>query len=119
MIETKVGVFAVIGFLLELCALFALGYFGFTQFGLPVSAVIGVGLPLAAAVLWGLFRAPRRTFPTPFWVRVLVEVIVMGGAAAALALSGLPILAIVFAATALIASFVNDRAEYRAEQSKK
>jgi inner membrane protein involved in colicin E2 resistance len=115
MTDTKIGVSAVIGFLLELCALFALGYFGFTQFGFPFSVVIGIGLPLAAAVLWGLFRAPRRTFPTPFWVRIAVEAVVMSAAVAALALSQLPVIALVFAGTALVTGVVNDRAEYRSE----
>ncbi len=115
MTESKIGVFAVIAFLLELGALFALGYLGFTQFAFPMTVLCGIGLPLAAAVLWGLFRAPRRTFATPFWVRVAVEVIVMGSAVIALAVCNLPVLAIAFAAVAILAGFVNDRSEYRAE----
>jgi predicted Kef-type K+ transport protein len=114
--DMRIGPFAVIGFLLELGALVALGYFGFTQFEPPLSIVVGLGLPLAAAVLWGLFRAPRRAIKTPFWGRIAVEVLVMGGAVVALVLANQPVLAAVFGIVALVSGVVNDRAEYRAEQ---
>ena len=114
--DIKIGPFAVIAFLLELCALVALGYFGFSQFEPPLSVVVGLGLPLAAAVLWGLFRAPRRAIKTPFWGRIAVEVLVMGGAVVALALADQPVLAAVFGVVALVTGIVNGRAEYRAEQ---
>jgi hypothetical protein len=48
-----------LAFLLELCALAALGYWGFvTGGGLPAKIGLGVGVPLLAAVLWGVFESP-------------------------------------------------------------
>lgn len=49
-----------VAFLLELCALAALGYWGLrTASGPATKAALGIGAPLLAAVLWGLFAAPR------------------------------------------------------------
>ncbi len=69
-------------FLLELCALGALAYWGFkTQEG-TMRWVVGIGAPLVAAVLWSQFVAPGTTAPVA--ARVVVEVVVFGAAAAAL-----------------------------------
>jgi hypothetical protein len=47
-------------FLLELAALAALGYWGATVDADTAARVaLGVGLPLAAALFWGMFVAPR------------------------------------------------------------
>jgi hypothetical protein len=49
-----------LAFLLELCALGALGYWGVrTGDGLVAKVALGLGAPFCAAVLWGLFAAPR------------------------------------------------------------
>lgn len=51
-------------FLLELCMLAAVGYWGFkTQSGWLMKVLFGIGLPVLIAVLWGLFLAPRATYP--------------------------------------------------------
>lgn len=113
--DRKIGPFAVIGFFLELSALAAFVFLGFSQFEPPLSIVVGIGLPLVAMVLWGLFRAPRRTIATPFWVRIVIEVVVIGGGAAALLLANQPVLAAVLGGVGLIAGIVNGRAEYLAE----
>jgi hypothetical protein len=50
----------VLRFFLELCLLAALGTWGFGVEGNWVTRLaIGLGLPLLAAILWGLFVAPR------------------------------------------------------------
>ncbi|WP_202925971.1 DUF2568 domain-containing protein [Goekera deserti] len=50
--------------------------------------LLAAGLPLAAAVLWGLFAAPRAARASA-GARAVVQVLVFGGAALALgALSG-------------------------------
>ena len=47
-------------FLLELCLLAAVGYWGFkTQSSWLWKLVLGLGLPLLIAILWGTFLAPR------------------------------------------------------------
>jgi hypothetical protein len=82
-----------IRFLLELCALAALGWYGST-----VSWWLAVLLPLAAAILWGLFASPKARYPAG---QVPVEVVVFAGAAGAIAAAGRPSLAIAFAGAAL------------------
>ena len=75
----------ILRFLLELAALAALGWYG-VRTGETTAAKIalGAGLPLAAAALWGLFAAPKSTFDVPA-IGLAVQVLVLGGAALALA----------------------------------
>ncbi|GEN81392.1 YrdB family protein [Actinotalea fermentans] len=72
-----------LAFLVELAALAVLCAFGF-QVGGPTAArvALGVGLPLVAAVAWGLFAAPRARYDVPA-LRLVTKVVVLGGAAAA------------------------------------
>src|SRR3954447_16533026 len=71
-------------FLLELAALAALGWYGARTGETTLAKIaLGGGLPLAAAVLWGLFAAPRSTFDVPA-AGIAVQVLVFGGAALAL-----------------------------------
>jgi hypothetical protein len=73
-------------FFLEMAALAALGYWGFQVGAGPLARVaLGVGAPLIAAVVWGLFVAPKATMNAPEAVRLLVQAAVFGGAALALA----------------------------------
>jgi hypothetical protein len=83
-------------FLLELAALAALGWWGAT-----VHPAFSVALPLAAALLWAAFAAPKAKWPSPAG-RLAVETLVFGGAAAALAAVGRPVLAAAFALVALV-----------------
>ena len=47
-------------FLLELALLVALGVWGFTVGGGTITKVVlGIGAPLASAIAWGLFVAPK------------------------------------------------------------
>lgn len=85
-------------FLLELCALAALCYWGFqtgrntvTQLGL------GIGAPLIAAVVWGAFVAPKASVSVPDIFRLLAELAVFGSAVAALIAAGQPRLALALA----------------------
>jgi hypothetical protein len=49
-------------FVLELCLLAALGYWGFQlEQSWLVRIMVGIGAPLLAAVIWGLFVAPKAT----------------------------------------------------------
>ena len=81
-------------FLLELCALVALGYWGFkTGGGLITKLALGIGAPFRAAVVWGTFLAPRAAVLTPGLLRLVLELGVFGSAAAALYAAGRPVLA--------------------------
>jgi hypothetical protein len=85
-----------LAFLLELCALAALGYWGvWVGGGLVTKVALGIGAPLFAAILWGLFAAPRAPVSVPL-VGLGVKVIVFGSAAVALYATGHRILAIAF-----------------------
>jgi hypothetical protein len=79
-------------FLLELFALYSLGYWGWTQHTGLARALWTIGLPLVAAILWGTLRAPGHHGPTPIivpgWVRLVVEAVVFGGVIWALLASG-------------------------------
>ena len=90
-------------FLLELCLLAALAYWGFqTGAGLPARLVLGLGAPLLAAGLWGLFVAPtsRRRLPLPR--RLLLEAVLFGAAVAGLAAAGQLTLAVVFGVVVVV-----------------
>jgi hypothetical protein len=74
----------------------ALGYWGVRTGGGPVTkTALGIGAPLFAAVLWGLFAAPRATVSVPL-VGFLVALAVFGSAAVALFATGHRVLAIAF-----------------------
>jgi hypothetical protein len=92
-------------FLLELCALAALAYWGFKTGESVVAKIgLGIGAPLLAAIVWGTFLAPRASIPTPEFLRLTLELVVFGSAAAALYSAGRPTLAWV-----LILAFVINR----------
>ena len=86
-----------LAFTLELCALGALGYWGARTGGGPVAkTALGLGAPLLAAVLWGLFAAPRAPVSIPI-AGLGVKLIVFGSAVAALYATGHRALAAAFA----------------------
>jgi len=79
--------------LLELRALAALGYWGF-HLDKELIAKIGAGLgaPLLAVVIWGIFVSPRASVPLPGLWPLLPEALVFGAAAVALHAAGRPML---------------------------
>lgn len=87
-----------LAFLLELGMLAAFAYWGFhTGSTVLTRLLLGVGVPLAAAVIWWLFMAPKATRRLQGTAYLVVKVILFGLAATALAEAGLVVLAIVFA----------------------
>ena len=89
-------------FTLELCALAAVAYWGWSEHGGVWRWVLVVAAPLAVAVLWGNTIAPKakRRVGDPW--RLVVELLVFGGAVVALVDADQPVLAAVLgAATAL------------------
>src|SRR5690349_8106731 len=72
-------------FLLELCMLAAVGYWGFTSSsGWAMKILLGVGLPVLIAVLWGMFIAPKAIYPLHGLPFLVVEMILFGSGALAL-----------------------------------
>jgi hypothetical protein len=77
-----------LAFLLELCALGALGYWGVrTRDGLLAKAALGLTAPLIAAVLWVMFAAPRALVSSPP-LKLETQLAVFGSAALALYATG-------------------------------
>ena len=76
-------------FLLELCMLASVGYWGFkTGAGWGMKILLGIGLPVLVAVVWGLFIAPRATYPLKGIPYLLVELSLLGSGAVVLFASG-------------------------------
>lgn len=87
-----------LAFFLELGVLVALGYWGF-QMGQGTIAKIGlgIGVPLMAVVVWGLFGAPKAAWHLNGPWRLILEVVFFGSAAVALFISGQRVLGGAFA----------------------
>jgi len=109
---------SILRFLLELCALAALGYWGFHAAGGAVQWLLGLGAPLAMAVVWGAFMAPKAARPLRDPIRIVAEIAIFGIAALALAVADQPGLAIAFAAAValhLLLTFPLDQRDPTAE----
>ena len=90
-------------FLLELAAVVALGYWGFHTGGSTVARVVlGVGSQVLAAVVWGLFVAPKAAMTLPSRVKFVLGLAILLLAAVALAAAGQPAIAVAFAAIVVI-----------------
>jgi hypothetical protein len=86
-------------FLLELCMLAALAYWGAnTTDSTAINVVLAIAAPLAAASIWAVWCAPRSARRLPPRRRVPLELALFALAALALAAAGATTIAIVFAA---------------------
>jgi len=78
-----------LAFLLELCALAALGYWGFTlPTGWLLKIVVGIGTPVIVAFVWGMFVAPKATYVLPIFYKESIAIAVFAIAALALYAAG-------------------------------
>jgi hypothetical protein len=85
-------------FALELAMLAALAYWGFhTGHSLIADLVLGLGAPLLAAAVWGVYAAPRSARRLQGGALLAVQSAVFAAAAVALAAAGRADLAIAFA----------------------
>ena len=97
-----------LAFFLELCALAALGWWGFTIGDNAAWHVLfGLGAPLVAALLWGMVAAPRARIRAPLLVVLAVKAVVYASAVAGLygvhhAVLGLVYAALVVANTTIV-----------------
>lgn len=93
-----------LAFLLELVMLLALGWWGAKSGATLAGAVLlGAGAPLAVAIVWGLFAAPKARIRLPIGGILAVKAVAFGSAAAAIYALGLHTAAAVFA----VVSFAN------------
>lgn len=116
----QIGPNDVVRFLLELFALFSLGYWGYLAWPFPWPGVLFmIGTPLFAAIVWGLFRSPKARFPLDPVGRGIVEIAIMGSATIAWAMLGYPFIAVVFGVLALLSGIINMRAENMRSENKR
>jgi Protein of unknown function (DUF2568) len=98
------SVLLAVRFGLEIAALVALAYWGFTiDASTSIQVILGIGAPLLAAVVWGLFVSPKARFGSP-GRQALFEALVFGGAVLALVHAGRTVPALAFAAVAVVDS---------------
>ncbi len=76
-------------FLLELCMLVAVGYWGFKTHSMWTTRIIfGIGLPLLIAAVWGLFAAPKGPYHLTGIAHIVFSLILLSSGAIALFASG-------------------------------
>jgi hypothetical protein len=95
--------------LLETAALVALGYWGWNLAGSPLRYVLAIGIPVAAAFLWGTFAVPndpsrsgKAPVPIPGALRLALELAFFGFAAWALYSAGATLFSLIFGAIILL-----------------
>ena len=94
-------------FLLELASLGSFGYWGATlQATTAVRSVAAIAIPLAVAVLWGIFISPKARIPTGRLGQAGLGLVVFLAAAAALQVRGHTTVALTFAALAVVSSLL-------------
>lgn len=92
-------------FALEIVALVALGLAGWKLGSGAMRWILAIAIPALAAVAWTVFNVPNdpsRSGEAPVevsgWIRLAVELLVLGGGAVALWYAGQPALALGYAA---------------------
>ncbi|MEU9977761.1 YrdB family protein [Streptomyces sp. NPDC051014] len=74
-----------LAFLIEIAALAVLAWWGWQSVeSRALGLLVAVAAPAAAAVLWGMFAAPRARIPVPLPGVLVVKAVVFGAASAAL-----------------------------------
>lgn len=92
-----------LSFLLELCLLAAFAVWGIrTGQSTLMKILLGIGVPLLAAVFWGVFLSPRADIVLPNLAVQMLKFVIFGLGVVALAISHHPILAWVFGTTVVI-----------------
>ena len=96
-------------FVLEIAALVAIGYWGWTQHDGFVRYLLAVGGPILAAILWATFAVPddpsrsgKAPVPVPGIIRLALELALLAFAAWALYDAGNSLLALILAAVVLV-----------------
>ena len=94
-------------FLVELAMFASLGYVGFRANAHPLGKYLtGLGLPLLAIILWGIFAAPRSAYRLEPPVRALFALVLFGVTAFLLYRFGLVKIALVFGTVALLSQLL-------------
>jgi len=110
--QPQIGVVDGIRFLCEVFAIVSLSIWGFVTFPYWLNLAVGIGAPLLAIVLWGLFRAPKAVLAVDPFVKAIVEIAVMGTAAYAWADMHQWVIFGVFTLAALTTGLIVNRREF-------
>lgn len=96
-------------FFLELGGIAGLGIASWKLIPVPFRWIAAIGIPVAAVVIWGVFnvegdtsRSGNAPIQVPGWIRLVIEITILGGAAAGLFLSGHRFFAFTYIAFLLI-----------------
>src|SRR5512133_1990695 len=101
------GLNLLVRFLLELCMLASVGYWGFTTHsGWAMKILFGMGLPVLIAVIWGYFMAPKSTHRLSGMPFTIMDIVLLGSGAVALYASGLTSLAWIYAIVLVISEIL-------------
>ena len=105
--EALKGINLLVRFLLELCMLAAVSYWGFkTHSSWALKILFGIGLPILIAAIWGIFIAPKsmhRLSGVPF---TIMDFILLGSGAGALYASGQVTLAWIYAVALIVSEIL-------------
>ncbi|WP_233188949.1 YrdB family protein [Subtercola sp. Z020] len=102
----------VLRLLLELFAFFSIGLWGFLAWPPLWNWLFGLGAPLFAILLWGLFRSPKAVISLDAFGKALVEIVIMGSAALAWLVMGQWVVAVAFGLLAMISGIIAGRKEF-------
>ncbi|MFB9279441.1 YrdB family protein [Cohnella cellulosilytica] len=91
-------------FLLEILAMIAFGYYGYhIESGTAVNMILAIALPLAVAILWGVFLSPKASLPVfSFPIRTALKFVVFVLASAALYATEQRVLGLAFLAVSFL-----------------
>jgi hypothetical protein len=94
-----------LAFLLEILALLILADWGWHRGAATETRLLqAIAAPLVAAIVWGLFAAPKARIPVPLAGQLAVKALVFGVAAWALFDLGLPLLGVLFALVVIVST---------------
>lgn len=101
------GANLVLAFLLEILALLFLSDWGWHNGASTGTRLLqAIAVPLVAAVVWGLFAAPKARIPVPLPAQLAVKALVFGAATWALFDLRMPVLGVLFALVVIVNTVV-------------
>jgi hypothetical protein len=89
-------------FLLEIAGLVSFAYWGANTGSLPVSLLLAIATPAAAAAMWGIYAAPKSKRRLPLQPRIRFELTFFTAAVLALLAAGVPGLAVAMSALVIV-----------------